>query len=474
MSHNSKGSSRRQFIKGAGLAGAASLLAAQSASAGLRESGFRIGNAKAKNLIFLVVDGMGPGTLGLAHHWSLRNRKQALNWMQLYDREDLSWALQDTASASSPVTDSAAAASAWGSGQRVNNGSINIATDGRALTPLFTHAKNAGKATGLVSTCRITHATPAGFAANVTNRGMEDRIAQQYLEREIDVLLGGGLRHFEQDLHNAEGTSTDLISGFSSKGYQIAQDKTALEVAAGAPKLLGLFADSHIPYAIDRQNDVSLNKVPGLAEMFRAALKSLSVANNGFVLQVEGGRVDHAGHVNDPAAILHELLEFDACIPIALDYLEQNPDTLLVVTTDHGTGGCQLNGIGKAYVDSGPALDTINQFRYSFEWLQKRFTGSGIFSPMIFEMATGIQLSEAQAAEIQQAIDQNVRYLSSTMTDILSKELWNTTAVGWTSNNHTSECVDLLAVGPGVQALPRFLDNCQIFRLMVDALGLKV
>ncbi len=477
--------SRRQFIKGAGLVGAASVLATQLVSAEVVRAPVQTGDlAKAKNLIFLVVDGMCTGALGLAHHWSLRNREQVLNWMRLYERKDLVRAVQDTASASSPVTDSAAASSAWGSGHRVNNGSINFAPDGRLLTPLWTHAKNAGKATGLVTTCRITHATPAGFATNVRNRGMEDEIARQYFERGVDVLLGGGAQHFlggaAPDADRISAGDQDatrdinLISGFEAQGYNIVRSKQALAEAAGCSRLLGLFAESHIPYAIDRQNDPSLGDVPGLAEMFRAALKSLGAAKNGFVLQVEGGRVDHAAHANDPAAILHELLEFDACIPIALEYLESHPDTLLVITTDHGTGGCQLNGMGDAYAESGPALDRINQIKYSFEWLQERFMRSGVFSPVVFKMATGIELSEKQSAKIQQAINQRVEYLSNTMTDAVSRELWSMTAIGWTSQNHTSECVDLLAFGAGAQSVPPFLKNNEMFGLMVDALGLEV
>jgi len=462
---------RRQFIKGASLAGAASVFSANSAAASATKKSIPVAKAQAKNVIFLVVDGMCTGTMGLAHHWSLRNRQQPMNWMQLYSRSDLTRAVQDTASASSPVTDSAAAASAWGCGQRVNNGSINFSTSGEALTPLLVHAKQAGKATGLVSTCRITHATPAGFASNVPKRNMEDEIAQQYLQNEIDVLLGGGSRHFHEKV-SLDGAP--LLPAYASKGYQIAKNKRELLKHAGSAKLLGLFDDSHIPYAIDRKNDVNHKEVPGLTEMFEAALKSLSPTKDGFVLQVEGGRVDHAGHANDPAAILHELLEFDRCIPIALDFIKKNPDTLLIVTTDHGTGGCQLDGKGSGYVGSGPALDVINQFKQSFEWLQDKFLETGEVDVALFKKATGIALDAESAAEIQTAIDSKVGYLNSQMTKIVQPKLWDATAVGWTSNYHTSECVDLMAIGPGSLRLPPFIENRQMFGIMTKALGLSV
>ena len=459
-------SSRRQFIKGMGLAGAAGVIFSQSADAKTPTKA-----AKAKNMIFLVVDGMCNGTLGLAHHWNLRNKGKPLNWMQLYERPDLIRSFQDTASASSPVTDSAAASSAWGCGQRVENRSINTSAQGAALKPIFSYAKEAGKATGLVTTCTVTHATPAGFTANVAHRNMVDEIAEQYLQRGVDVILGGGMGIFKKTAE--DGTVIDHVAKFEAGGYVVAQDRASLRVMAAAKKpLLGLFSDGHVPYAIDRKYDASLSGVPSLPEMFEAALKRLDGSEKGFVLQVEGGRVDHAGHANDPAAILHEQLEFDTCIPIALDYIEQHPDTLLIVTTDHGTGGCQLDGLGESYNESGPALERINQFKRSFEWLEKRLRKSGSFDAETFTMATGIVPSSDQIKMMEDAIrDPRIKYLSSAIAQIFESELTSLTATGWSSNNHTAENVELLAFGPGSAPIPAFIKNYELFGFMRNALG---
>lgn len=466
MSKASSVNSRRIFLKGAGVAGLAGAMLPghAGASARLREH-------KARNMIFLVVDGMCNGTLGLAHHWSIRNTSKQLNWMQLLKRPDLYTGTQDTASNSSPVTDSAAAASAWGCGQRVDNGALNTDPTGKTLTPIYSRAKQAGKRTGLVSTCRISHATPAGFAASVPSRDQETAIVSQYLSGQVDILLGGGAKHFAGK--NKDGSATvDYFKKFEASGYRIVRDSEGLnQLPVNNKPILGIFSDSHMPYALDRKNDKSLAGVPALTEMFSAALKHLDGSEEGFLLQVEAGRVDHAGHANDPGAILHDLLEFDACIPIALDYVEKNPDTLLVVTTDHGTGGCQLDGLGNRYVDSGPALDHINQFRYSFEWLEKRFRATKQFSAETFELATGITPTEEQATAVQAAInDSNLNYLTSKMAQIFTNELTAMTAVGWTSNNHTSECVDLLAFGPGAEKVPGFIYNNELFGIMTDAL----
>lgn len=457
--------SRRTFLKNAGLLGAASALTAPSLSAAKGGKGRALAG-RAKNLIFLVSDGMGTGTLSLANHWSLRNMQRPLHWMDLYNRPGWRSSLQDTASASSPVTDSAAAGSAWGSGQRVNNRSINYSTSGEALEPVFVTAKKAGKATGLVSTCKITHATPAAFAANMPHRDEEDAIAEQYLEREMDVYLGGGLRHFQSK-------ERDLLPDFANKGYDVC--RSALELGTVDEKrtrLLGLFSGGHIPYAIDRSNDPALMDVPGLEAMFRAALDVIGKRPEGFVLQVEAGRVDHAGHANDPAAILHEQLEFDRCIPIALDFMERHPDTLVIVTTDHGTGGCQLNGLGDGYNRSGSALDRINRFSASFEALESIFRREGRFDPAVFERATGIAATEAQAEKLQNALEGGQKYLTSAMSDVFISELMETTGVGWTSHNHTAEHVELLAAGPGAEAIPARFDNYELHSHMLAALGL--
>lgn len=357
-------SSRRHFLKLSGLAGATSIIPTSKLDSALKAESTS-SRGKAKNLIFLVVDGLSNGTLGLAHHWKLRNEHSPLNWIKLFDHQRIHRALQDTASANSPVTDSAAAVSAWSCGRRVNNDCINTDTSGRVLKPLYAYAKEAGKATGLVTTCRITHATPAGFVTSVPQRDMEDEILKQYLQSDIDVLLGGGARYFKHKQEN--GSVVDYFSLFKDKGYEVISDSASLAKVSCNLPILGVFSESHIPYAVDRINDPSLRSVPGLANMFKKSLDRLGRNKNGFVLQVEGGRVDHAGHANDPSAILHELLEFDECIPIALEYINSNPDTLLIITTDHGTGGCQLDGSGSNYVGSGPALDRINKLRHSFE-----------------------------------------------------------------------------------------------------------
>ena len=264
---------RRNFIKssaGIGLFSTTTLSAkCESISSSLR------GKTHAKNCIFLVVDGMGRGTLSIANEFSKKHFGKELNWIQLLKNKNVTTSLQNTVSANSLVTDSAAAGSAWGSGCRIDNGRINVMANGKHLNPIFSKAKKQGRAIGFVTTTRITHATPASFATSVENRDDEVSIAQQYLDQEIDVLIGGGASYF--NISNGA-----LLKAYLKAGYNYAATSGDLKKHKNASKLLGLFSDSHIPYAIDRKHSSRHKHVPKLEEMFRVALSNLSQRKSGF------------------------------------------------------------------------------------------------------------------------------------------------------------------------------------------------
>ncbi|MPT35615.1 MAG: alkaline phosphatase, partial [Flavobacterium sp.] len=139
-------------------------------------------NKKAKNIIFLVSDGMSTGTLNMADLYLNRKMGHGSNWLQLYRDSRINRALMDTASASSIVTDSSAGSSSWGGGFRVNNGSLNVGPNGEVHMPIWQKFKKSGKMAGCVTTVPITHATPAGFCVNSKSRNAQEDIAEQYLE----------------------------------------------------------------------------------------------------------------------------------------------------------------------------------------------------------------------------------------------------------------------------------------------------
>jgi alkaline phosphatase len=472
--------SRRAFLKSA-VSGAAvaALPAALPASTGsapsARRKGGEIGGAR--NLIFLVSDGMSLGTLSMAQQFRRRREGRGTEWIGLYGREGVHRALVDTASASSIVTDSAAASSAWGGGMRVANGAINVGPRGELPQPLLDAARASGRATGLVSTATITHATPAGFAVNVPGRNDEDTIAERYLRSDVDLFLGGGSR-FLDPARRADGK--DLFAAFAEAGYAIARDRAALAAAPTAGRLLGVFSSGHMPFSLDRAASAELSAaVPTLAEMAEVALARLSAkgGDRGFVLQIEGARVDHAAHANDFGGLVHDQLAFDDALAVALRFAAGRDDTLVIVTTDHGNSNPGLNGTGGAYRDTDAAFERSFTLRQTNDWiidgLSAQSDAAAVQDRIV--LGTGLNVSKAEAALVHRALrkDYADAYRArSTPVVVLGQVLANHLAVGWTGVSHTSDMAELVAMGPGSEVFSGLLLNVQVHGLVRQALEL--
>lgn len=467
--------SRRSFLKRAGLTAALSSWAvpAKVGHAAAPGSGGTKG-AIPRHIIHLVADGTSSGTLTVADYFSRLVRGTGLRWLELYQRAEAVQALVNMRSLNSVVTDSAAAASSWGSGSRVKNGSLNLLPDGRELRPLYRLFAEAGWKRGLVTTTEITHATPAGFAANARREDAES-IAAQYLDRRVEVLLGGGSKFFPADKRQDK---RDLLADYRGAGYFLAQKQADL---AGAPldrPWLGLFAESHLPYTIDHQADARLReRVPTLAEMTRRALRKLSREDH-FVLQVEGGRVDHAAHANDIAAAVHDLLAFDEAIEVCLDFRQREPDTLLVITTDHGTANAGLNSSGGSGEGAKPpAFHNLRHARASFSEISRRLGNNhtpGHLQKVIRE-ATGYKVPDAKAVFLASFLEKKGWALYDAMNSAtlqLGQLLGNYYGVGWTSGEHTADYVPLIALGPGAERFRGFLQNTQVFHHYLALAGI--
>ena len=258
-----------------------------------------------------------------------------------------------TRSSSSLITDSAAGATAFSCASKSYNGAISVTPDHEPCWTVLEAAKKAGYMTGLVVTTRITDATPACFAAHVNMRQEEDRIAEQMvgdypLGRVVDLMLGGGRCHFLSN--STEGScradNKDVVELAKEKGFNYISDRKGFDALKGGQAikfpLLGLFAETDIPYEIDRRNENDI--YPALDEMAEAALVALSEATRnsekGFFLMIEGSRIDHAGHHNDPAAQVHEVLAYDKAFSKVLKFLDSDPtEGVMVSTSDHETGG---------------------------------------------------------------------------------------------------------------------------------------
>ena len=353
-------------------------------------------NKKAKNIIFLVSDGMSTGTLNMADMLLDRKMGKGSNWLQLYKSQRVTRALMDTASASSIVTDSSAASSSWGGGHRVKNGSLNIGPNGERHMPIWQKFKKAGKMAGCVTTVPITHATPAGFCVNNDSRNAQQEIAEDYLKLGFDIMMGGGNKYFSAEMRKDK---KDVYADYKAKGWQVVRSRSEMMAATNKAPVLGVFADDALPYSIDRENDKPLqDTTPTLAEMAQKAIDHMKGHNKGFVLQIEGGKVDWGAHANDVAALLYDQIAFDEAVKVAIDFAEKDQETLVIITTDHGNANPGVI-YGKNANDN---FDNIQRFTHTNEWILNTITPETTVAQVkeIINAANTMTLSDEDAKTI--------------------------------------------------------------------------
>lgn len=289
---------------------------------------------KPKNIILLIGDGMGLSQIsaGLYANGNYLNleRFPFVGIHKSYSSDNL-------------ITDSAAGATAFSIGKKSYNGAIGVDQDTVPVKTILEEAEDKGWATGLVATSTITHATPASFIAHVSSRNMQEAIAAQFLNTDVDFFVGGGQDFFENRKEDDRNISQEL----REKGYQITDineipfeqisfegiDKFGYFTAAGSPEKLLEGRD----YLIQAGNQA----VEFLNEK----------SDKGFFLMIEGSQIDWGGHANDSEYIITEMIEFDQLIGDILDFAKKDGETLVVVTADHETGGYSIN--------PGSTFDTI-------------------------------------------------------------------------------------------------------------------
>ncbi len=376
---------------------------------------------KAKNIIFMVPDGQG-----LSNVTAARIFKNGPDGDPLYQETLDNIGYQRTHSANSTVTDSAAAASAWAVGEKFLNGEISChgGDNGECINQVPTILELAGamgKATGLVATSQISHATPAAFGAHVFSRNCGVEIARQYImDAGVDVILGGGIYKTNApaycDVYEESYTPADrrqyMIDLALENGYAYITDEDEMDTAASnkkTKKILGMFEQlgegegkSVELFRVDPSVEYPDGE-PTLAEMTSAALDILEKDRDGLFLMVEGSQVDWEDHDGDVEGQIAESLGFDEAVKVVLDWIDEKPsrknDTLIIVVADHETGGFAVNG------------------PYGF-------------------------LSEAG--------------------DIVED--------GWTSGNHTAVDTIIYSQGPGSEKLGKALDNTDLYYVMEEVI----
>jgi alkaline phosphatase len=460
---------RRGFLKYGGLMAAGTAAGMNSIKNASEISDSKKLNKKAKNIILLVSDGMSIGTFNIADLFLQRKEGRNSHWLNLYKENKVTRALMDTASASSLITDSAAASSSWGGGARVNNGALNVGPNGEMYKPIWQKMKAAGKSVGCVTTVPITHATPAGFCVNSANRSGQDEIAENYLQLKFDVMMGGGLEHFDKDLRIDK---KDLLQSFQFNGFEVVKNRLDMLNIKSKKPLLGVFYKDGFPYSIDRENNPELKaSIPTLAEMTTVAINQMKDNQNGFALQVEAGKVDWAAHGNDIAAIIHEQIAFDEAVKIAMDFAENNKETLVIITTDHGNANP-----GLIYGENANKMfDTIQNYKHSNDWVLNGIRKTDTVKQVIdrVEEACKYVISEVEAMDLLKAYENlnevgvyNPRKLPfRKLAELQGKQ----NSIGWISMDHSADFVELAIYGPGKELLPAFIKNTDLHNIMLNA-----
>ncbi len=465
---------RSDFLKLTALTGAALTTAMTPAS---RATGRAVG--KARNIIFMVSDGMSAGTLTMADLHIRMREGRASRWIGMYESGRAKRSLMDMASLNSVVTDSSAAASSWGCGHRIVNNAVNMGPNGEVYPPLLPLFRRAGKATGLVTTTRITHATPAGFIANVRSRAMEDPIAVQQFERRPDLLLGGGGRHFDPATRR---DGRDLFGEFAGAGYHVVKTRQDLLALGNDGKpLVGLFHNNSLPYTTDHLNIPEYREnIPTLAEMTRVALDRLGRHPDGFIVQIEGARIDHAAHGNDAAGLLMDQVAFDEAVGVVLEWTADRDDTLVIVTSDHGNANPGLNGEGSNYGDSAANLAKVAAITRTNEWIRDQWSEETTTVDIIREdMAryTGFEITQAQAEAVGRAamgVNEAIYRKMGGISGVMGQVIAAHTGVNFIGDSHTADYVELASFGPGSERLGGFVRNTDLFELVLGAAGVSV
>lgn len=208
--------------------------------------------------------------------------------------------------------------------------------------------------------------------------------------------MGGGQRYFDPKLRIDH---KDLCATFRSKNYNIVTKKDQLKSNNNNEPLLGLFSEEALPYEIDRQSNKELFKnIPTLKEMTEAALENLKGSANGFVLQVEAGKVDWAAHANEAATLLYDQIAFDDAIEAAIKFAKEDGETLVIIASDHGNANPKMMH-GKNVNEN---FDRLQTFKYTNEWVLNNITKDDSTSKVrdIIQKANNYNISYEQAISI--------------------------------------------------------------------------
>ncbi|GAA5443895.1 hypothetical protein Misp06_02073 [Microbulbifer sp. NBRC 101763] len=453
----------------------------------------------AKNVILFVGDGMGISTLTAARilEGQLRGENGEENALSF---EEFPYsALIKTYNTNQQTPDSAGTMTAMMTGVKTRAGVINIEEDalradcvsaeGKELNTFLELMENRGRSTGIVSTARLTHATPAATYSRSPERGWEYEaegncvdIATQMIELEygdgIDVMLGGGRRSFTTtDTGGKREDGRDLTNEWLQRyeGEQNAEYvQTGAELAsvdlASTDKLLGLFTSSHMSYDADRIAKES--DEPSIAEMTGTAIELLQKDSDGYFLMVESGRIDHGHHAGNAYNALHDAIAFAGAVQAALDKVDLE-DTLILVTADHS----HVMTIAGYPTRGNPILGKVVENDSSGAAKAELETASDDLPFTTLTYANGLgfaDLGENTDADERYGIAADTGRKDLSGVDTEAPGFHQEALVHLESESHAGEDISLHAIGAGAKLVQGSLEQSALFHVMTAATDLSL
>ena len=426
-----------------------------------------------KNVIMMVMDGTSSSATTLARLY--KGAPLALD-------EIVTGGVR-TYSAESAITDSAPAATALATGNKSNSNYVGVLpsiVNSPSLKPIkeedklrpvanvLEGAKRSGRATGIVATSEIQHATPAGFSAHHANRKHFDVIANQQVYQNIDVVLGGGkaaLLPVKSIGIRKDGV--DLVKVIQNKGYDLVETKGAL-MNSKSNKIWGSF--SHNALAFDMDRKATNPEQPTLSQMTEKAIQTLSKDKDGFFLFVEGSKPDWAAHANDPIGIISDVLAFDNAVAEALKFAKKDGNTMLIAVADHGNSGISIGNMNttKGY-NTTPVSAYIDPLK------KAKMTLEGTANKLKSDLSNVEDAAKLYGLDNLTHDEKEKLKTAKTKMDvgrILPTLLANRANIGFTTGGHTGEDVFLYSYGP--QKPKGLIQNTDIAKTMAKAMGFNL
>ncbi|WP_102263152.1 alkaline phosphatase [Mesobacillus jeotgali] len=417
-------------------------------------------SAEIKNVIFLVGDGMGVSYTS-AYRYLKDNPDTVEAEKTEFDKYLVGNQMTYPEDPDQNVTDSASAATAMSAGIKTYNNAIAVDNDGSEVKTVLEAAKENGKATGLVATSEITHATPASFGAHDETRKNMNGIAEDYYkdlingEHKVDVLLGGGKDLFVRD-------DINLVDKFKQDGYSYVENKQDL-LKDGNDQILGLFAPRGMDKMIDRNEET-----PSLEEMTKSAIQRLNKDKDGFFLMVEGSQVDWAGHDNDIVAAMSEMEDFEKAYKAAIEFAKKDKHTLVVATADHSTGGYSIGADGIYNWFGAPIKAAKRTPDFMAAEIEKGANVEETLKKYIDFESQGLT---ALTAEEIQSVKDAAAGKKADIDNAIEKIFDKRSHTGWTTGGHTGEDVPVYAFGPGKERFYGQIDNTDNAKNIFDILA---